>query len=81
MVALAYAHRVNEEQPSVGRLPHSVATQMSCHTECTSFAVVATSIIICYDRVLILAGKSGTRAEENPKDKKQNKMTFLVKKN
>jgi len=28
-----------------------------------------------------LAGKSGARAEEKPKDKKQSKMKFLVKQN
>jgi len=53
---------------------------MSCHRECTSTAVVTPSRIICWARVLILALKSDARAEEKPKDKKQNKMKFVVKK-
>jgi hypothetical protein len=46
----------------------------------TQTEVVTISRIICYARVLILAGKSDARAEKKPKDKKQSKMKFLVKK-
>jgi len=59
-------------------LPHSVATEMSCHTKCTSTAVVTNSRIICCARVLILAGKSGARTEEKPKNKRQSKIKFVV---
>jgi len=57
-----------------------VATQISCHTKCTSTAVVTNSKIICSSRVLNLAGKSDVGAEEKSKDKKQSIMKFVVKK-
>jgi len=53
---------------------------MSCLRECTSTAVVTISRNICWARVLILILKSDARAEEKPKDKKQNKIKFVVKK-
>ena len=52
---------------------------MLCHTNCTSTAVVTNSRIICFARVLILAGKSDARAEEKPKDIKQSKIKLVVK--
>jgi hypothetical protein len=53
---------------------------MSCHTEYISTAIVTISRIICWARVLILAGKNDAPVEEKRKDKKQSRMKFPGKK-
>lgn len=58
-----------------------MVTQLSCHTERTSTAIVTSCRIIGCARILILAEMSVVRAEEKSRDKKQSKMNFLVNKN